>query len=147
MRRSTSSIIRNPRAAIKAGLRYAKALARPMRPALQPSLSIETTNVCNSNCVFCPNESMERPRKPLEQKTFEDAVAQYSRMGGGPLDLTTVIGEPLLDKDLLQRIAYAHQFPNVLQIGFLTTLQHLDRFPIDRLVLSGLSWMTVSTAL
>ncbi len=128
------------------GLAYIKALIADPKVSI-PSLSIETTNACNSGCDFCPNSKMLRPAETMEMATFEAVVRQFNEIGGRKLDLTTVIGEPLLDPLILERIRIAKSIPSLSGVGFLTTLQHLDRFDVGALVGSGLEWLTVSTVL
>lgn len=133
---------------IGAGLRYLRALnACYTEPPDIPALSMETTNTCNSDCVFCPNSTMQRPRMAMPMPIFERAIKQFAAMGGKKLDLTTVIGEPLLDPLLLKRLPIIRRHPHISNIGFLTTLQHLHRFDINSFVLSGLEWITISTTI
>src|SRR5947209_1707271 len=73
------------------------------RPRPVPRLSLETTNVCNSDCVFCANSLMQRRRQPMKMEVFKKAVDDFARMGGTVVDFNAVIGEPLLDPHLLER--------------------------------------------
>lgn len=75
-------------------------------------LQIETTSVCNADCVFCPYTKMnETPGSRLKRlmpmdlyKKIIDEAATISRV----THLTiTGLGETLLDRHLEERIAYA----------------------------------------
>src|SRR5262245_8331298 len=68
-----------------------------------PKLSIETTNICNSNCVFCANSVMTRRKGTMDMQQFKKAVDGYAAAGGDSIDFTVSIGDPLLDKKLLER--------------------------------------------
>ena len=49
---------------------------------LVPKLSVETTNICSSKCVFCPNAIMKRPREHLDMVVFKKAIDEFVKMGG-----------------------------------------------------------------
>lgn len=117
-----------------------------MPPAV-PILSIETTNVCNSDCVFCPNIRMKRPRQALSDELFRKAIDEHIALGGTEVDFNAVIGEPLLDPKLLERARYVRKHAQVRSLGFTTTLQWLHRFPIGEFFAVGFDWLSISTVL
>lgn len=111
-------------------------------------LSIETTNLCNSRCVFCPNSTMRRPRQELDFAIYTKAIDQMSQIKGARINFCTTIGEPLLDTKLIERLRYASDNPELCEwLGFFSTLQWLHRFKLDDLFNSGLKWITVSITL
>ena len=63
------------------------------------------TNICNAKCTFCAypkvvaNKTLETGVMPLA--TFKKAVDEWSALGGQSLDLTPVVGDPLVDPGLL----------------------------------------------
>src|SRR6266702_3783017 len=80
--------------------------AKPM-----PVLSVETTNICNSNCVFCANSAMTRKKMYIDMAAFEALVADFAVRGGKQIDFNVTIGDPLLDKQLLARARYVRRYP------------------------------------
>ncbi|MDH5231433.1 MAG: SPASM domain-containing protein [Gammaproteobacteria bacterium] len=117
-------------------------------PKPAPSLSIETTNVCNSMCVFCANPVMSRKKEQLSMDEYAKAVDDFFAMGGEYLDLCTTIGDPLLDKKILDRAKYIKQnYPHFTNLGFVSTLQWLHKYDMDKFLDSGFSWVSVSTTL
>lgn len=78
----------------------------------QPCLvSIETINRCNSTCDFCPaNRNAEtRPFMRMEEDLFRKIIAELRDWDyAGYLNLY-VNNEPLMDKDIEDRYAYAKQ--------------------------------------
>jgi radical SAM protein with 4Fe4S-binding SPASM domain len=116
-------------------------------PAAIPRLSIETTNLCYSRCIFCANTIMKRPRMHLEEKLFKKAVDEFVGMGGTNIDFNSCIGEPLLNPHLLELARYVRQFPQIKQLGFITTLQWLHKFNIDEFFSSGITWLGISLTL
>jgi radical SAM protein with 4Fe4S-binding SPASM domain len=145
---SFSSIGQN----ISSVTKYLKAYAGREDRAVRdvPSLSIETTNVCNATCAFCANRIMKRPRCTLDMALFKKAVDEYRALKGcgkGDLNFNTVVGEPLLDPLLLERARYVRRCGGLDVLGFLTTLQWLHRFDIDEFFSSGINWLGVSAVL
>jgi radical SAM protein with 4Fe4S-binding SPASM domain len=112
-----------------------------------PALSIETTSICNAACIFCANSIMKRPRQPLDMAMFRKAVDEVAAMGGTEIDFNATIGDPLLDPQLLERAAYVRRYPQFHDLGFVTTLQWLHRFPIDDFFNCRFTWLGISTTL
>lgn len=112
-----------------------------------PALHIETTNVCNSKCVFCANPIMKRRKEALSMDAFKKVVDEFVSMGGTKIDFSVTIGDPLLDKDLLQRARYVKQFPQFRSNGFVTTLQWLHLHNIDEFFNAGFTWVSISLTL
>jgi radical SAM protein with 4Fe4S-binding SPASM domain len=116
-------------------------------PPAIPAMSFETTNLCNAKCVFCANPVMKRPKLPLSMDLFKKAVDEFASMGGVNIDFNVTIGDPLLDKSLLERARYVKQYPQFKSNGFVTTLQWLHLFDLDEFFNSGFTWVSVSTIL
>jgi MoaA/NifB/PqqE/SkfB family radical SAM enzyme len=109
-------------------------------------LQIETTNICNSRCVFCAYPSMKRRKGIMSMALFEKVVQDYCRMGGGPVSLTPVVGDALLDPHLLERIEILAAQPEINQISLTTNAIALERYSDDdlRKLLKSLDCMQVS---
>jgi len=69
------------------------------------NLVIETSNFCNARCLMCPYRKMRRPKKIMDEKTYEKII---SRIKEEKLPINKVffsgLGEPLLDPNLIERI-------------------------------------------
>jgi len=85
-------------------------------------LKIETTNTCNARCCFCAYEQTKRQRSVLSLELFDKSLAGYSEIGGGPVTLTPVVGDVLLDPYLLQRLDRLAAFPAITDVSFTTNL-------------------------
>ena len=76
---------------------------------LEPSSTLVTgvTNICNAKCTFCAypkvvaNKTLQTGVMSFE--IFKKAVDEWSAAGGQDLDLTPVVGDPLVDPGLLER--------------------------------------------
>ena len=69
------------------------------------------TNICNAKCTFCAypkvvaNKTLETGVMSFE--VFKKAVDEWAALGGQSLDLTPVVGDPLVDPGILQKVDYA----------------------------------------
>jgi radical SAM protein with 4Fe4S-binding SPASM domain len=126
--------------------RYIKAQCRRRDRSFAdvPVLNIETTNVCDARCVFCPNAIMKRKREHLDTQLFKKAVEEFVAMGGEAINLNAVIGEPLLDPYILSRIRHVKQFPQIKSVGFVTNLHWLHNMDMAEFLNSGIDWLSIS---
>jgi radical SAM protein with 4Fe4S-binding SPASM domain len=67
---------------------------------------IETTNACNARCIICPHRQMQRPVATMNEPLYTQLVDECAAAGCRQIHLHN-FGEPLLDKHLEDRIAYA----------------------------------------
>ena len=112
-----------------------------------PRLSIETTNICDSSCVFCPNKLVRPPPRLMDMDLFKKTVDDFVAMHGKAIDFNAIIGEPLLDPHLLERARYVRQFSQFDSLGFVTNLQWLQKFDINDFFSAGFTWLAISTVL
>jgi len=107
-------------------------------------LQLETTNVCDSACVFCPHSQMQRPKgtmdRALSYRILDEAatipiIDHLSFVG---------LGEPLLDRYLIPRIAYARARMPGIWIDLTTDGSFLRPKMADALIEAGLSHLNVS---
>lgn len=113
----------------------------PLRPR---HLSLEVTNLCNANCTFCAYQYQTRPIKFMPLELFKTAIDQYAAVGGGPLGLTPIVGDALIDKDLEKKVAYARSQPLIKEIGITTNAILLTRQRYESLVESGITRFEIS---
>jgi len=112
----------------------------PVLPGMPIALIIEATNRCNLNCIMCPREKMNAHPRDMSLELFKRIVddakgyVQY-------IDFS-FRGEPLLNKNIFQMIAY------VKKSGINTSLQTngllLSRENGRSLLDAGLDLLTVS---
>jgi radical SAM protein with 4Fe4S-binding SPASM domain len=114
--------------------RQYKAFARqPVTPEelfehrqLSPSayLVAGVTNICNAKCTFCAYPKVVA-NKTLETgvmsfAVFKKAVDEWAALGGQSLDLTPVVGDPLVDPGILDKVQYAVKTAGLKDV-YLTT--------------------------
>lgn len=75
---------------------------------LPRKLVIDTTNVCNANCVFCAYQYRKEAPSFMSQELFDRASKDYASFHPESfLTLTPALGEPLLDPELFLKIKSA----------------------------------------
>ncbi|MDK1022138.1 MAG: radical SAM protein [Candidatus Hydrogenedentes bacterium] len=109
------------------------------------NFGVETTNICNANCTFCGYRFMQRPKTLMPWEVYEKAVQEFAKTGGGLVSFTPTVGDPLVDKKMIERIEFANRFKEISGVFLFTNAILLHRFDLDRLLRSGLSRMAIST--
>lgn len=99
-------------------------------------VAAENTNICNAGCVMCPYATMRRRKGFMDMSLFRKIVDECAGHRGVELRLTG-FGEPLLDKKLFERIAYAKR-KGIEKIQLTTNASLLDGETALAIVNSGL---------
>jgi len=71
---------------------------------------VANVNKCNAKCVFCGQHKFERASGVMTQELFEGIIIQSHKLGITHLDITPPLGEPLLDKGFVSKIAFAADY-------------------------------------
>jgi radical SAM protein with 4Fe4S-binding SPASM domain len=105
-------------------------------------VQIESTNLCNAKCVFCPRDEMHRRQGVMDMDLYRKVVDECAALGIGHVRMHNY-GEPFLDKQLVEKVRYAKSkgIPEVGMIsnGSLIT-EELARGMID----AGLDAINIS---
>jgi len=110
-------------------------------------VAIEVTNLCNANCSFCAYRYQQRSVGIMSNDTFHAFLEKYIEYGGGELKFTPLVGDPLLDKSITEKIEYARRFKEITHIYTYTNaigFQHID---IERFLNSGINEVQISTCI
>ncbi len=70
------------------------------------TVRIETTNACNAKCVICPHRQMQRPVCNMDDALYKKIIDECAKYNCGNVHLHN-FGEPLLDRNLPERVRYA----------------------------------------
>ncbi len=124
-------------------MNISKALKKPIVWGIPPVVMIEPTNICNLKCPMCPsgNGDMARPRGRLDLQNFKKIIDDI-----GPYVYQIQFwnqGEPFLNKQFLDMVAYAKQYGMMTQTS---TNGHFIRSAEDAraIVRSGLDQIIFS---
>jgi radical SAM protein with 4Fe4S-binding SPASM domain len=126
---------------------------RPLPPAdreifeLRPShLTLEFTNLCNADCVFCPYSQQIRAHERMSDAVFEKAVSDYVATGGGSVDLTPTVGDPLIHPKFVDWVRHLRSIPQIDRITVTTNGILLGRHGVNAVLDAGLSRINISMA-
>lgn len=75
------------------------------RSFVPTQLAIETIRACNARCIMCPSSTMKREKGVMSDETHQIILKKLSDWAA-PISVITHagVGEPLLDKDLEEKI-------------------------------------------
>ena len=71
-----------------------------------PEVRYEVTDNCNANCIMCPRDKHTREHGIMDDDKYRASIDEIVKLGANRVVLTG-FGEPLLDKSLELKIAYA----------------------------------------
>ena len=77
-----------------------------MKKLQHPEVRYEVTDHCNANCIMCPRDKHDRAHGIMDQSAYERSIDEVTALGATQVVLTG-FGEPMLDKQLENKIAYA----------------------------------------
>lgn len=109
------------------------------------NFGVETTNICNADCSFCGYRFMERPKTVMKWPVYEKAIAAFVESGGGSINFTPTVGDPLVDKNIIRKIRHAKSHPSITSVMLYTNGILISRFGLDDMLTSGLTRLAIST--
>lgn len=99
-------------------------------------INIETTNICNLSCSFCPHFKMKRGQGVMSLKDFKRTINLFNSDIVG----LTNFGEPFMDKNIFDKINYVKK-----SYTYLTTNgTFLTKNIVSQILKSNLSELRVS---
>lgn len=110
---------------------------------LHPEVRYEVTDHCNASCIMCPRDKHEHGREHgiMDQAKYEKSIDEVVGLGAKKIVLTG-FGEPMLDKRLEEKVAYATS--KGLSTYFITNGSALTPKRSRKLMDAGLAEMRVS---
>jgi len=82
----------------------------------------------------------------IADSVFKKAIEDYVIIGGGDLGISCTVGDPLLDKKIVEKIQTARQYPEIKKIALTTNVIDLHRIGVENFLKSGLTDVTISTS-
>jgi len=106
-----------------------------------PEVRYEISAACNANCIMCPREKLTRSVSIMAQDAYEKSIDEVVGLGAEQVVLTG-FGEPMLDRNLEQKIRYAKS--KGLRTYIITNGSALTPKRATALLMAGLDEMRVS---
>ena len=82
----------------------------PITILRHPEVRYEVTDHCNAKCIMCPRDLhlFGRPHGVMDLEKYQKSIDEVISLGCKQVVLTG-FGEPLVDKGLERKVAYAHE--------------------------------------
>jgi radical SAM protein with 4Fe4S-binding SPASM domain len=106
--RGRSAAERLLRAQAKPVRRLLLATGRDRAPRMPEIVQIESTNICNAKCVFCPRDEMHRRQGIMSVELFRKIVDECAELGITHVRMHNY-GEAFIDRKLVEKVKYAKE--------------------------------------
>jgi len=106
------------RAQAKPVRRLLLATGRERAPRMPEIVQIESTNICNAKCVFCPRDDMHRRQGIMNVELFRKIVDECVELGITHVRMHNY-GEAFIDKRLVEKVRYAKQ-QGIKEVGMIS---------------------------
>lgn len=107
-------------------------------------MGFEVTNICNANCVFCGYQYLTRPKAILPMDLYKRAIDEFDAFGGRSIGFNPIVGDPLIDPYIIERIKYARSKKNIRRIGLFTNGILVNKIGSQAIIASGINEITIS---
>lgn len=118
------------------------AAGRDRAPRLPEIVQIESTNICNARCVFCPRDQMHRRQGVMDEALFRKVVDDCAALGIRHVRLHNY-GEPFVDRHLTDKVAYAKQ-KGIAEVGVISNGSLIDEQVARGVIDAGLDAINIS---
>lgn len=113
--------------------------------AFPRQLAIETVSDCNAKCIMCPSVSRTRQKGVMSLEVHSMIVDKVAECGAPISSITHAgLGEPLLDKTLVDKIKYEKRVFKKAQVIVYTNASLLDEKKGRELISAGLDVLSIS---
>jgi radical SAM protein with 4Fe4S-binding SPASM domain len=122
--------------------RLLAAAGRDRAPRLPDIVQIESTNLCNAKCVFCPRDEMHRLQGVMDMDLFRKVVDECAALGITHVRLHNY-GEPFLDRRLVEKVRYA-KTRGIAEVGMISNGSLITPDIAQGLIDAGLDAINIS---
>jgi MoaA/NifB/PqqE/SkfB family radical SAM enzyme len=120
-------------------------IGRELVPVETTILNIETSSLCNLECVFCAYVKKHSPKVSMKDAFFQNCVEQAVGMGFTQFELTPCTGDVFMDRHIFNKFQFLDNHAGVDAYRFFTNFTIPNRSKVERLLsLKKLKNLTVS---
>jgi MoaA/NifB/PqqE/SkfB family radical SAM enzyme len=94
------------------------ATGRDRAPRMPEIVQIESTNICNAKCVFCPRDEMHRRQGIMTVDLFKKIVDECAELGITHVRMHNY-GEAFMDRRLVEKVKYAKD-KGIKEVGLIS---------------------------
>lgn len=138
-RRAAEQVLR---AQAKPVRRLLMATGRDRAPRMPEIVQIESTNICNAKCVFCPRDDMHRRQGIMSVELFQKIVDECVDLGITHVRMHNY-GEAFIDKQLVDKVRYAKQ-KGVKEVGVISNGSLITEEIARGMIEAGLDAINIS---
>jgi MoaA/NifB/PqqE/SkfB family radical SAM enzyme len=118
------------------------ATGRDRAPRLPEIVQIESTNMCNAKCVFCPRDEMHREEGIMNMELYRKIVDECAELAITHVRMHNY-GEAFLDRALVEKIGYAKQ-KGIKEVGLISNGSLITERVARGIVDAGLDAINIS---
>jgi MoaA/NifB/PqqE/SkfB family radical SAM enzyme len=118
------------------------ATGRDTAPRLPEIVQIESTNICNAKCVFCPRDEMGRKQGVMDMALFRKIVDECAALGISHVRMHNY-GEPFVDRALVEKVRYAKE-KGIPQVGMISNGSLITEQAARGMIEAGLDAINIS---
>lgn len=122
--------------------RLMAAAGRDRAIRLPDIVQIESTNLCNAKCVFCPRDEMHRRQGVMSMDLFRKIVDECAELGITHVRVHNY-GEPFIDRKLVEKVRYAKQ-KGIKEIGMISNGSLINADVARGMIEAGLDAINIS---
>ena len=139
LRRAAESALRRQARPVR---RLLLATGRDRAPRIPEIVQIESTNICNAKCVFCPRDEMHRRQGVMSVPLFRKIVDECAALGVTHVRLHNY-GEAFLDRHLVEKVRYAKE-RGIREVGMISNGSLITDKVARGMVEAGLDAINIS---
>jgi MoaA/NifB/PqqE/SkfB family radical SAM enzyme len=118
------------------------ATGRDRSPILPEIVQIESTNICNAKCVFCPRDEMQRRQGVMSFDLFKKIVDECAGLGITHVRVHNY-GEPFIDRRLVEKVRYAKS-KGIQEVGMISNGSLISEEIARGMIEAGLDAINIS---
>jgi Radical SAM superfamily/Iron-sulfur cluster-binding domain len=138
-RRAVETILRRNARPVR---RLLLAAGRDRAPRLPEIVQIESTNICNAKCVFCPRDEMHRRQGVMSFELFRKIVDDCAALGITHVRVHNY-GEPFIDRRLVEKVQYAKE-KGIREVGMISNGSLITEEVARGMIAAGLDAINIS---
>jgi sulfatase maturation enzyme AslB (radical SAM superfamily) len=118
------------------------AAGRDRSPVMPEIVQIESTNICNAKCVFCPRDEMHRRQGIMSVELFRKIVDECVELGITHVRMHNY-GEAFIDKQLVDKVRYAKS-RGIQEVGAISNGSLITEAVARGMIEAGLDAINIS---
>ncbi len=115
---------------------------RERTPRWPDIVQIESTNLCNAKCVFCPRDEMHRRQGVMDMDLYKKVIDECVTLGITHVRVHNY-GEPFLDKQLVEKVRYAKE-RGIAEVGMISNGSLISEDIAQGMIDAGLDAINIS---